>query len=70
MRTVQVGRCQKKIEAFQIGGWTTPATLHIAATDPVCFGGYSDLVTIFFLAHHSAHGMGAMIMVIARDVDI
>lgn len=63
---VEVGRRQEPFETFDIGGRVTIAAFHVAASDPTGAGRYADLVAGAIVAYHRAHGMGAVVQVVAR----
>ncbi len=64
--TVQVGGSDKPLVALDIGRRCTVSLVHIAAADPARPGRHADLVAGAVIAHHGAHGVRAVAVVVAR----
>jgi len=60
-----IGRRQEELEAGAVGGRCAVAGIHVATGDPACAGGDADLIGAAVVADHRAHGVGAVIIVVA-----
>jgi len=54
------------LHALDIPGRRAYVRVHVMATDPLCAGRHSDLVTLSVIADHGAGGMRAVSIVITR----
>ncbi len=66
IRAVEIGRGDKPLETFAVGGGRAVALIHIPAANPFRPRGDANLVASVVVTEHRAHRMGTMPVVVAR----